>query len=71
MRRFTTIRDKHYEGRKALFDNTVRRTKYQEALYKQQGASQEEQGRLATLAKRLTLDANQGVSLQRQVTRFW
>ncbi len=77
VRRFKTARDGHYEGRKALFDTTkVRHTPYQEALLRQQQRQEgkEEEGRLATLAKRMTNAAattNQSISLQRQVTRFW
>eukprot|EP00984_Skeletonema_dohrnii_P005749 scaffold2034_cov113-Skeletonema_dohrnii-CCMP3373.AAC.10 len=79
VKRQRTVRDGHYEGRKKLFFDGVTEwlSPYQQRmLQQQQGGSnsgQEEEGRLTTLANRLTTAApnHQSMSLQRQVTKFW
>mmetsp|Transcript_22070 Transcript_22070/g.44286 ORF Transcript_22070/g.44286 Transcript_22070/m.44286 type:complete len:190 (-) Transcript_22070:308-877(-) len=83
MKRQRTVRDGHYEGRKKLFFDGVMEwlSPYQQRMLPQQqqqqqdgsNSGQEQEGRLTTLANRLTTAApnHQPMSLQRQVTKFW
>mmetsp|Transcript_13664 Transcript_13664/g.23239 ORF Transcript_13664/g.23239 Transcript_13664/m.23239 type:complete len:122 (-) Transcript_13664:217-582(-) len=80
MKRQRTVRDGHYEGRKKLFFDGVMEwlSPYQQMMLQQQqqggsNTGHEEEGRLTTLANRLTNAApnHQSMSLQRQVTKFW